>query len=187
MRIKNGVVEKHDFCDIQQKIPQISDFAKKTGFEPPTPWGYSGRHCENVCKIFLQKSDFASKNTIFAKIRSDFCKIPRTLSRKLDSTKNFFHDFRNFRDFSASLGFWQKNNSSIISAKILFPDFLFTKSRFLRKTPIFAKNADFCKNIDFRKKSQLFAKTPIYNYFSRKTPIFTKMPIFAKLPIVAKI
>jgi hypothetical protein len=44
-----GVAEKHDFRSIQQKIPQVSDFAKKTGFEPPTPWGYCGGHCENVC------------------------------------------------------------------------------------------------------------------------------------------
>jgi hypothetical protein len=68
-----GVAEKHDFCDIQQKIPQISDFDEKQDLNPPTPWGYCGGHCKNVCKFFLQKLDFGSKNTNFAKIRSDFC------------------------------------------------------------------------------------------------------------------
>jgi hypothetical protein len=42
-----GVAEKHDFCGIQQKILQVSDFAKKRDSNPP--WGYCGRHCENVC------------------------------------------------------------------------------------------------------------------------------------------
>jgi hypothetical protein len=108
------VVKKHDFCGIQQKIPQISNFAKKWDLNPLP----HGDIADNVAKMFA-----ASKNTIFAKIQSDFCKIPLTLSQKSDSVKNFFHDFR---DFSATLRFSQKNNPSIISAKIGFCKNLFS-------------------------------------------------------------
>jgi hypothetical protein len=151
------VVEKHDFQAIQQKIPQISDFAKKQDSNPLPHGDIADDIAKMFAKIFSQKLDFALKNTIFAKIRLDFCKIPRTLSRKSDSAKNFFHDFR---DFSATLRFSQKNNSSIISAKIgfcknLFSRFSFCKKcQFLRKMPIFAKNANFCENTNanFAKK-----------------------------------
>jgi hypothetical protein len=30
----NGVAEKHDFCSIQQKIPQNPDFAQKQDLNP---------------------------------------------------------------------------------------------------------------------------------------------------------
>jgi hypothetical protein len=98
------VAEKHDFCGIQRKIPQLSDFAKKWDSNPPPHGGTAADIAKMFAKFFLQKSDFGSKNTIFAKIRSDFCEIPWTLSQKLDSTKNFFHDFCNF---SATLQFSQ--------------------------------------------------------------------------------
>jgi hypothetical protein len=64
-----GVAEKHDFCNIQQKIPQISNFAKKPDSNPPTPWGYCGGHCKNVCKIFFAKIRFRVK-------KHDFCNNP---------------------------------------------------------------------------------------------------------------
>jgi hypothetical protein len=91
-----GVAEKHDFCGIQQKIPQLSDFAKKRDSNPP-PHGGTAVDIAKIFAIkFSQKSDFGSKNMIFAKIQSDFCEIPPTVSQKSDSTKNFFHDFCNF-------------------------------------------------------------------------------------------
>jgi hypothetical protein len=68
-------------------------------------------------KIFLRKSDFGSKNTIFAKIWSDFCEIPQTKSRKSDSTKNFFHDFC---DFSATLWF-SRNKYFYDPFRAIFP------------------------------------------------------------------
>jgi hypothetical protein len=44
------VAEKHDFCGIQQKIPQVSDFAKKTGFEPPP----HGDTAADIAKMFAK-------------------------------------------------------------------------------------------------------------------------------------
>jgi hypothetical protein len=45
------VVEKHDFCDIQQKIPQISNFAKKRDSNPlPHPHIAAG-----IAKMFAKK------------------------------------------------------------------------------------------------------------------------------------
>jgi hypothetical protein len=61
-----GVVKKHDFRAIQRKIPQKSDFAKKVGFEPSTPWGNSGVHCENVGIKCLAKIGFCDE-------KHDFC------------------------------------------------------------------------------------------------------------------
>jgi hypothetical protein len=62
---QNGVVEKHNFCAIQQKILQISDFTKKWDLNPLP----HGDVADNIAKMFAkknsQKSDFASKNTIF--------------------------------------------------------------------------------------------------------------------------
>jgi hypothetical protein len=49
VRINMGVAEKHDFRGIQRKILQVSDFVKKNGIRTPTPWGYCGGHCKNVC------------------------------------------------------------------------------------------------------------------------------------------
>jgi hypothetical protein len=61
-----GVVEKHDFRTIQQKIPQISDFAKKRDLNPLPHGDIADNIAKMFAKIFLRKSDFASKNTIFA-------------------------------------------------------------------------------------------------------------------------
>jgi hypothetical protein len=60
--------------------------------------------------FFLQKSDLGWKNTIFAKIHSDFREIPQTISRKSDSAKNFPQE----PDFP--------NNSSNLFSKIGFRD-----------------------------------------------------------------
>jgi hypothetical protein len=94
--LKNGVAEKHNFCAIQRKIPQISNFAQKRDSNPPPHGDTAADIAKMFAKFFLQKSDFGSKNMIFAIIRSDFCKIPRTLSRKSDSAKNFFPIFAIF-------------------------------------------------------------------------------------------
>jgi hypothetical protein len=105
------VAEKHDFRGIQQKIPQISDFAEKQDSNPPPHGGTAADIAKMFAKKFSQKSDFGSKNTIFAKIRSDFCEIPRTISQKSDSAKTFFTIFvifpqlYDFRNFSATLRF----------------------------------------------------------------------------------
>jgi hypothetical protein len=53
-----GVAEKHNFCDIQQKIPQISDFAKKRDLNPPTHGGTAADIAKMFAKKFLRKSDF---------------------------------------------------------------------------------------------------------------------------------
>jgi hypothetical protein len=53
-----GVAEKHDFRGIQRKIPQVSDFAKKTGFEPPPHGDTAADIAKMFAKIFSRKSDF---------------------------------------------------------------------------------------------------------------------------------
>jgi hypothetical protein len=64
------VAEKHDFRSIQQKIPQKSDFANDRGMNLVP----HGETAEDIAKEFankiLRKSVFATKNTIFAKIRA---------------------------------------------------------------------------------------------------------------------
>jgi hypothetical protein len=87
------MVEKHDFCAIQQKIPQISDFAKKTGFEPPTPWQKMLIFAKTpILKYFLQKTPIFAKMPIFAKTsifaknadfrkNADFCKKSKLFAK----------------------------------------------------------------------------------------------------------
>jgi hypothetical protein len=58
--------EKHNFCDIQQKILQISDFTKKRDSNPPPHGDTAADIAKMLAKIFLRKSDFGSKNMIFA-------------------------------------------------------------------------------------------------------------------------
>jgi hypothetical protein len=69
-----AVAEKHNFCGIQQKIPQISDFAKNQDSNPPSHGDTAADIGKMFAKFFLRKSDFGLKNTIFMKIRSD-CKL----------------------------------------------------------------------------------------------------------------
>jgi hypothetical protein len=63
------VVKKHNFCGIQQKIPQISNFSKKRDSNPVS----HGDIAADITKMFAKK--------IFAKIgfrvkKHDFCKNP---------------------------------------------------------------------------------------------------------------
>jgi hypothetical protein len=110
----------------QQKILQISDFPKKQDSNP-LPHGDIVADIAKMFAIFLQKSVFESKNTIFAKIQSDFPKIPHGLLQKLDSAKNFFPHFSKlFRCLP-------------IFAKILE----------LAKIGVFYKNWRFCENLHF--------------------------------------
>jgi hypothetical protein len=118
------VAEKHDFCDIQQKILQISDFATKRDLNPPPHGDITADIAKMFAKKYSQKSDFGSKNTIFAIIRSYFHEIPRTVSQKSDSAKNFFLVFAIFL---------QKKLYFFMSAKIGFHEKLFQKSAFFAK------------------------------------------------------
>jgi hypothetical protein len=136
------VAEKHDFRDIQRKIPQISDFAEKQDLNPPPHGDTAADIAKMFAKKISQKSDFRLKNTIFAKIRSDFCEIPQTKSRKLHSAKKFFH---NFRDFPQLYDFREINISprKSDSAKIGFRKKTFFKIfAIIRKPTIFAKKSD---------------------------------------------
>jgi hypothetical protein len=49
------VAEKHDFRGIQQKIPQISNFAEKRDLNPPPNGGTAADIAKMFAKIFLQK------------------------------------------------------------------------------------------------------------------------------------
>jgi hypothetical protein len=94
------VPKKHDFLDIQQKIPQISDFAEKQDLNPPPHGDTAADIAKMFAKIVLRKSDFGSKNTIFVKIRSDFCKIPKTILPKINISPQ--------KSDSAKIGFCKK-------------------------------------------------------------------------------
>jgi hypothetical protein len=52
-----GVAEKHDFPGIQQKIPQISDFAKNWDSNPPS----HGDTAADIAKMF---ANFFCENQI---------------------------------------------------------------------------------------------------------------------------
>jgi hypothetical protein len=56
-----GVVEKHDFRGIQQKIPQISDFPKKQDSNPLPHGDIAVDIAKMFNKFFLQKLVFGSK------------------------------------------------------------------------------------------------------------------------------
>jgi hypothetical protein len=60
-KLGTGVAEKHNFRGIQRKILQVSDFAKKMGFEPPP----HGDTAADIAKIGfrIEKHDFC-KNPI---------------------------------------------------------------------------------------------------------------------------
>jgi hypothetical protein len=88
--------QKTQFSQYTAKILQISDFAKKQDSNPLPHGDVAAGIAKMFAKFLLQKLDFTSKNTIFAIIRTDFCKIPLALSQKSDSAKNFFSIFANF-------------------------------------------------------------------------------------------
>jgi hypothetical protein len=101
IQVVDGVAEKHDFRDIQRKIPQISDFAEKQDLNPPPHGDTAGDIAKMFAKFFLRKSDFGSKNTIFAKIRSDFREIPQTTYiTKIGFREKLFSRFSRFFQFS---------------------------------------------------------------------------------------
>jgi beta-galactosidase beta subunit len=76
------VAEKHDFCGIQRKIPQKSDFANDRVMNPFPHGETAADHAKIFAQIFWRKSFFMTKNTIFAKIRSGNCEFPTQLWRK---------------------------------------------------------------------------------------------------------
>jgi hypothetical protein len=76
------VAEKHDFRSIQRKIPQSSDFANYRDMNP-LPHGEAAADLAKMfAQIFLRKSVFGTKNTIFAKIRSGDREFPNNQKRK---------------------------------------------------------------------------------------------------------
>jgi hypothetical protein len=60
------VVKKHDFCSIQRKIPQNSDFAKKRDLNP-VPNGEVARTLQKCLQIFF------AKIVVFCVEKHDFC------------------------------------------------------------------------------------------------------------------
>jgi hypothetical protein len=68
--VREGVAEKHNFCSIHQKIRRESNFANNRDMNP-FPHGETAADLAKMfAQFFLQKLVFATKNTIFAKIRS---------------------------------------------------------------------------------------------------------------------
>jgi hypothetical protein len=64
------VAEKHDFRSIQRKIPQNPDFALNQDMNPVLYGDTAADIAKKIAQNFLRKSVFATKNTIFAKIRA---------------------------------------------------------------------------------------------------------------------
>jgi hypothetical protein len=89
---KMGVAEKHNFRDIgTAKNSANFRFRLKAGFEPPTPWGYCGGHCKNVCKKFFCKNRISGQ-------KHNFCKNPIGF-------------LQNSPDYIAKIGFHEKRFS----------------------------------------------------------------------------
>jgi hypothetical protein len=108
------VAEKHNFHAIQQKILQISDFAKNQDSNPLPHGDVADDIAKMFVKKFLQKSDFVSKNTIFAIFQLDFCEIRRTQSRKSENRKKLIFRFSRFFRYCTVfaknfLFLWSKN------------------------------------------------------------------------------
>jgi hypothetical protein len=59
------VAEKHDFRGIQQKIPQVSNFAKKWDSNPPPHGDTAVDIAKMFAKKFSQKLDHIKKGTFF--------------------------------------------------------------------------------------------------------------------------
>jgi hypothetical protein len=125
------VVKKHNFCAIQPKIPQISNFTKKWDSNPLP----HGDVADNIAKMFANffggKLDFASKNTIFSDFR-DFSATVQFLRKKL----LLFYVHKNWR-FCKNWHFSQKILKNWHFCKNWH---LSRKSVFLRKSAFIAKN-----------------------------------------------
>jgi hypothetical protein len=113
----DGVAEKHDFRAIQREIPQISDFAKNQDSNPLPHGDVADDIAKMFVKIFLRKSDFVSKNTIFAIFRSDFCEICRTQSQKSENLEKLIFRFSRFFRYCMVFA---KKTSYFYGAKIGF-------------------------------------------------------------------
>jgi hypothetical protein len=59
---KMGVAEKHDFCSIQQKILQVSDFAKN-GIRTPHPMGILRRTLRKCLLKFFRENRISGRKT----------------------------------------------------------------------------------------------------------------------------
>jgi hypothetical protein len=68
-RYYGGVIKKHNFGDIQQKIPQISDFAKKRDSNPLP-------HGDIVADIAKMFSNFFFAKIGFRVEKHNFCNNP---------------------------------------------------------------------------------------------------------------
>jgi hypothetical protein len=100
-----------------------------------------------ILRQTLQKLVFGSKNTIFAKIRSDIPVIRKSLLRKSDWAKNFFPIFANF---SAAFRFCENRR--------FCKNHNFGKNQRFVKIGIFAKIGVFCEKY---LKIGIFAKNGI--------------------------
>jgi hypothetical protein len=76
------VAEKHDFRGIQQKIQQVSYFAKKRDSNPP----FHGDTAADIAKMFANKfsgkSDFGSKTQFLLKSDREIANFPNTQLQK---------------------------------------------------------------------------------------------------------
>jgi hypothetical protein len=89
----------------------------KIGIWTPTPWGYCGRHCENVCKFFFAKFGFRVK--------------------KHDFRENPIRFLQNSLDYIPKIGFREKLFFTIFA---IFPQlYNFRKIIFFCNSTIFAK------------------------------------------------
>jgi hypothetical protein len=77
------VAEKHDFRGIQRKIPQESDLANNRDMNLFPHGETAADPAKMFAQFFLRKSVFATKNAIFAKIRSGDCEFPQHQTTKI--------------------------------------------------------------------------------------------------------
>jgi hypothetical protein len=173
------VAKKHNFRDIQQKIPQTSNFAKKRDSNPPP----HGDTAADIAKIRFQVEKHYFCNNPIEFLQNSPDPIP-----KIGFREKLFFQFSQF--FRYHKIFVKKKLVLLMSAKIGFHEKLFQKSMFFvkigvfckkyLKIGIFAKIGVFCENRRFLPK--IFK-----NWRFAKIGNFAKIGVFAKIIVLAKI
>jgi hypothetical protein len=139
------VVKKHDFRNIQQKILQISNFAKKRDLKPLPHGNVAAGIAKMFANFFLLKLDFALENANFRK-NTDFCKNGIL---KVFFAKNA--DFRKKCQFlQKALGNFAEIRSDFCKNHVLLPKNQFLQKKFANIFAMSAKLSPWGKGLESR-------------------------------------
>jgi hypothetical protein len=87
---KTGVADKHDFLDIQRKIPQISDFAEKQDLNPPPHGDTAADIAKKFANFFCENQISGQKTRFLQKSNRIFAKFPRLYRKNRIPRKTIF-------------------------------------------------------------------------------------------------